>query len=1110
MAQVEEETIKGHINQVDYIRQPGINEESSDVIFVRPGYSINSTSLSASSVSKKYNRRRKFIYLFGGFAVSTCCAAVAFAVLWMVVVLKKPAVATVDVLAEPGSFDKFHHELASHSRNKMKDMSCIDALSHRASTRAKYAAIQNFNEQVEKKLTPVCCVDIPKDKCDGILPYVKTFFPNKVVSSLESAQTYLESVKNFMDCDKHAIYVFCAMVYPPCIKDTRQVMPCKTVCEGVLNGCQNVNSSISLDSKLSCDHYPVGEDDEIVCRSTSYAINLDVGEEFEFSSPNYPNEFPENSSVVWSITSPEHSRIQIEITDVNIEKELNQELTLKFGQNPYGSTLYSQRITKDRVVLTHINFASVTFQSKEITNGNSGFTATATVVRAKDTLICETSAKPIQEEDLCDGVYDCVECDGEAECTVCNGVTECFDEAKCRPSCGYHILMATEKASEVLSSPPYSGHYEDCIISFEAPKRFRVRVEFLDHTGLVSGCNFKYGYGQNPFNEDSEYNGVPEISKPIDFPNEQGWIWLASSSPNTTFTIQLSAFLDDLVINVGADETFTLNTTSMSTEVANALERGSITFKAPPGYHFNFSCIEDIFDIRLNNMFVGIGNEPMVNNAYDLYGYFDDVLEFFTDAMWIKMYGKGPYVLGFLVSAVPSVRGERHSVLVDETAMILFPHPKLHSPEDCVENGVVEIDKEMNDVMTTTDIVENGNEEAADDDEAGPNVISHTWIVTSVRHSAIGVKFLYFNSSSTKFNFITIGHGLNPDDSSTILFSEVVTNFKKKVPDDFIVKYSTFWVRHTSFSDATDTMLSVELNGVVNIDDLVCPLKFGVTKEDICDDEYDCPDFSDEANCGDIFECGKRPLYQNRQKRVIGGDEAKLGQYPWYGLMMVGGYSHCGSTLLTNEFAITASHCLIQHTNSVTKLEILFASISNKVFSEKHLVVEVSVLFLFPQDDSLANPLDHDIALVKLKKPIPFTNYVRPACLLINETQFQPGHTCYISGFGRQVIYQLAEKLHGVSMTLYSNEKCMDFQSSMFQITDNIVCAGERDGGHGTCYGDSGGPLVCPDDDNTFYLRGLTSFGYTCANRYRPGGFTRIGRYSEFIDMVMDSVKTHH
>lgn len=50
--------------------------------------------------------------------------------------------------------------------------------------------------------------------------------------------------------------------------------------------------------------------------------------------------------------------------------------------------------------------------------------------------------------------------------------------------------------------------------------------------------------------------------------------------------------------------------------------------------------------------------------------------------------------------------------------------------------------------------------------------------------------------------------------------------------------------------------------------------------------------------------------------------------------------------------------------------------------------------------------------------------------------------------------------------------------------------------------GDSGGPLMIPEKDK-FYLLGVVSFGYKCAEPGYPGVYTRLTHY---INWVLDKM----
>lgn len=57
--------------------------------------------------------------------------------------------------------------------------------------------------------------------------------------------------------------------------------------------------------------------------------------------------------------------------------------------------------------------------------------------------------------------------------------------------------------------------------------------------------------------------------------------------------------------------------------------------------------------------------------------------------------------------------------------------------------------------------------------------------------------------------------------------------------------------------------------------------------------------------------CGTRPAYTPDQSRIVGGVNAKEGEFPW----MVYLYDlrqgqFCGGTLIGHEWVVTAAHCM--------------------------------------------------------------------------------------------------------------------------------------------------------------------------------------------------------
>ena len=60
-----------------------------------------------------------------------------------------------------------------------------------------------------------------------------------------------------------------------------------------------------------------------------------------------------------------------------------------------------------------------------------------------------------------------------------------------------------------------------------------------------------------------------------------------------------------------------------------------------------------------------------------------------------------------------------------------------------------------------------------------------------------------------------------------------------------------------------------------------------------------------------------------------------------------------------------------------------------------------------------------------------------------------------------------------------------------------MICGGET--GIDTCQGDSGGPLIA-NIDGKFTLVGVTSFGKGCAQKNKPGVYTKVSNFLDFIN----------
>jgi len=240
-------------------------------------------------------------------------------------------------------------------------------------------------------------------------------------------------------------------------------------------------------------------------------------------------------------------------------------------------------------------------------------------------------------------------------------------------------------------------------------------------------------------------------------------------------------------------------------------------------------------------------------------------------------------------------------------------------------------------------------------------------------------------------------------------------------------------------------------------------------------------------------------------QRIVGGHTSTYGTIPWQAALYKRDVFICGAVLIDRNTVLTAAHCFQGRNDPDEELYSMIMGKHHKSTTAKdegEILAKVKSILIHPEYDTAT--LDNDIAIMKLATPVSYSDHVLPACLPRPSKVVPVGRSLLVSGWGEtKDTNNNGEVLQQVELRKISNSDCNTWLHEIFgtkdEITSNMMCAGYKEGKKDACQGDSGGPLVMRDGD-AHVLVGLVSWGYGCGDTSRPGIYTRVQNYIEWIN----------
>ncbi|KAM7352804.1 uncharacterized protein ACRADG_005177 [Cochliomyia hominivorax] len=253
--------------------------------------------------------------------------------------------------------------------------------------------------------------------------------------------------------------------------------------------------------------------------------------------------------------------------------------------------------------------------------------------------------------------------------------------------------------------------------------------------------------------------------------------------------------------------------------------------------------------------------------------------------------------------------------------------------------------------------------------------------------------------------------------------------------------------------------------------------------------------------CGTLF--GKRISFAN---------ETTLMEFPWTALLLYNTHTryHCGGSLITTKYVLTAAHCVAQEFYELSGVRLGEYDITENPDCAPDIAgdnicattIDADVVKIIIHHAYSQSSFRNDIALLKLDDEYISRSYY-PICLSSSDEIFNE-KTAIVAGWGATHKAIRSAKLLKAEVPIIDMSKCREiYRHNKFNDTTEMCGSGVNE--VDVCKGDSGGALFFNGHANgkdKYFQLGIVSLGVRrCGDeRFLPAVFTKITGFYKWIE----------